>query len=102
MRRNADLQRAECEQVGNSPQPQPVAVDRLLDSRPASVPRNYIRTLKARFIREADAFAFKNPTKIYDIESRRSPFISQPAALADILIAVASARGDEALTRWAR
>lgn len=76
-----------------------------------SVPRSYIRTskdnalptaLQNRFIREADAFAFSNPTKVYDIDSGHSPFISQPRALADILLVVASARGNEALPPWAR
>ena len=76
-----------------------------------SVPRSYVRTLKDnalpialqnRFIRETNAFAFRNPTKVYDIDSGHSPFLSQPRALADILLAVARARGDEAIPPWAR
>lgn len=75
------------------------------------MPRSYIRTskdnalpmaLQNRFIREVDAFAFSNPTKVYDIDSGHSPFISRPRALADILLEVAGARGDEALPPWAR
>ncbi|MBB4370328.1 hypothetical protein GGD63_003123 [Bradyrhizobium sp. cir1] len=61
--------------------------------------QRFPRALQNRFIHEADAFAFSNPTEVYDIDS---PFISQPRALADILFAVASARGDEALPPWAR
>ncbi|MGY3563984.1 pimeloyl-ACP methyl ester carboxylesterase [Bradyrhizobium sp. USDA 4463] len=76
-----------------------------------SVPRSYIRTLKDhalpvalqnRFISESDSFAFRNPTKVYDIDSSHSPFLSQPKALADILLAVARAKGDEAIPPWAR
>jgi pimeloyl-ACP methyl ester carboxylesterase len=71
-----------------------------------SVPRSYIRTLKDnalpialqdKFLRETAAFAPGNPTMVYDIDSGHSPFLSQPKALADVLIKIASARGDEAV-----
>lgn len=64
------------------------------------VPRSYIRTkrdnalplaLQDRFLRETAQFAPSNPTRVYDLESGHSPFISQPEALAHILLEVASA-----------
>lgn len=76
-----------------------------------SVPRSYIRTSKDNALPTAlqtGSFAgrthsrSKTPTKVYDIDSGHSPFISRPRALADTLLAVASARGDEALLSWAR
>jgi pimeloyl-ACP methyl ester carboxylesterase len=65
-----------------------------------SVPRSYIRTLKDnalplalqdRFLRETAAFAPGNPTKVYNLDSGHSPFLSQPKALADLLLGIANA-----------
>ncbi len=60
-----------------------------------SVPRSYIRTsldnsflpaLQDRLIAQANAFAPRNPTFVYRLNSSHSPFVSQPENLADILL----------------
>ena len=64
------------------------------------VPRSYIKTkrdnalplaLQDRFLRETAEFAPGNPTGVYELETGHSPFLSQPEALANILIEVAKA-----------
>ena len=63
------------------------------------VPRTYIRSLRDRailpalqnrFIREADAFSPGNPTVVRDLDAGNSAFISQPQALARVLLEIAN------------
>jgi hypothetical protein len=65
-----------------------------------SIPRHYVRTLRdnalplrlqQRFIDEADAFTPANRTRVRDLDSSHSPFISQPGQLAAALVAIAAA-----------
>jgi pimeloyl-ACP methyl ester carboxylesterase len=60
-----------------------------------ALPRHYIRctqdmairpALQQRFIDEADAFAPGNPTVVHTLDASHSPFLSQEAALADLLV----------------
>ena len=63
-----------------------------------SIRRAYVRAardiallpaLQDRWIAEADALTPANPTKVYPLDSGHSPFISQPDALAAILLDMA-------------
>lgn len=67
-------------------------------ARWGSLPRYYIKamqdrairpTLQQRFIDEADAFTPGNPTRVREIDTSHSPFLSAPAALADLLAKIA-------------
>lgn len=67
-------------------------------ARWGSISRHYIRcsqdnaikpALQQRFINEADAFVPNNRTVVHDLASSHSPFLSQPAALANLLIKIA-------------
>lgn len=69
-------------------------------ARWGSLPRHYIKalqdrailpTLQQRFIAEADAFTPENPTRVHELNTSHSPFISAPAELADLLAAIAAA-----------
>lgn len=62
-----------------------------------SVPRTYVHCLKdysfrpalqKRFIREADEAFPKNPTRVVELDSSHSPFLSQPALLTRVIAAV--------------
>ncbi len=64
-----------------------------------SVPRHYIKAmqdrailpaLQQRFIAEADAFVPGNPTRVHELNTSHSPFISAPAKLADLLAEIAA------------
>lgn len=48
--------------------------------------------LQQRFIREADAYTPGNPTVVHSLDSSHSPFLSQPARLADLLSFIAAGR----------
>ncbi|WP_343951523.1 alpha/beta hydrolase [Nonomuraea longicatena] len=67
-------------------------------ARYGAVPHAYITCAKdnaipldvqRRFIREIDAIS-TTPTQVFDLDSSHSPFLSQPATLADAIAAVAS------------
>jgi pimeloyl-ACP methyl ester carboxylesterase len=68
-------------------------------ARWGSLPRHYIKALEdrailpalqQRFIAEADAFVPGNPTRVHELKTSHSPFVSAPAALADLLAMIAS------------
>jgi pimeloyl-ACP methyl ester carboxylesterase len=68
-------------------------------ARWGSVPRHYIRcsedrailpALQQRFIDEADAFVPGNRTMVHNLTSSHSPFMSQPALLAELLAKIAT------------
>ena len=70
----------------------------LTTTRWGAVPRHYIKcsqdmairpALQQRFIDEADAFVPANPTRVHSLNSSHSPFFSQPAVLADLLMRIA-------------
>ena len=48
--------------------------------------------LQQRFIREANAYTPGNPTVVHSLDSSHSPFLSQPARLADLLSFIAAGR----------
>nr|WP_217908463.1 alpha/beta fold hydrolase [Burkholderia glumae] len=55
--------------------------------------RVLLPALQQRFIAEADAFAPQQPTHVHRLASSHSPYLSQPEALADQLVAIARAHG---------
>jgi pimeloyl-ACP methyl ester carboxylesterase len=68
-------------------------------SRWGAVPRHYIKclqdrailpALQQRFIDEADAFTPDNRTRVHEMNSSHSPFLSSPSGLAGILVDIAS------------
>jgi pimeloyl-ACP methyl ester carboxylesterase len=68
-------------------------------ARWGSLPRHYIKALEdrailpalqQRFIAEADAFVPGNPTRVHELKTSHSPFVSAPTALADLLAMIAS------------
>lgn len=68
-------------------------------ARWGSLSRHYIRcsqdrailpALQNRFIAEADAAVPGNTTRVYDLNSGHSPFLSQPQALTDVLVRIAT------------
>lgn len=67
-------------------------------TRWGSLPRHYIKALQdrailpalqQRFINEADAFTPDNPTRVHELNTSHSPFLSAPDALADLLAKIA-------------
>ncbi len=68
-------------------------------ARWGSLPRHYIKALQdrailpalqQRFIAEADAFTPGNLTRVHELNTSHSPFMSAPAALADLLATIAT------------
>ncbi len=51
--------------------------------------RVILPALQQRFVAEADALTPERPTHVHRLDSSHSPFLSQPAALADLLAAIA-------------
>lgn len=101
-----DLSQAEFEGVANLMIPdvpaQPFGT--AFNTTPArwgALPRHYIKCsrdralrplLQQRFINEANGFVPHNPTKVHELDSDHSPFLTQPVALANLLASIAVAR----------
>ncbi|WP_242468546.1 alpha/beta fold hydrolase [Burkholderia plantarii] len=58
--------------------------------------RVLLPALQQRFIAEADAFVPQRPTRVHRLESSHSPYLSQPEALAEQLVAIARAADEPA------